>query len=230
MQVPLAAILSGGKATRMGCDKALLEIQGVPLIERVWRNAAPLAGRVVVVGGGSYLEHRGVPTVPDRFPGAGALGGVGTALAHAGEALGPGAWVLVLACDMPFVQAGLIRLLWARREGVRIVVPRTSLGYEPLCALYRADVAGVVEDQIRQGDLRLSTVFRRVSTRAVPEPELRAVDPGLRSFLNLNRPDDVERVRQLLLRAGACGASAPGSARPGAASCGAGGRSCRRSG
>ena len=230
MRVPLAAILGGGKATRMGCDKALLEIQGVPLIERVWRNAAPLAQRVVVVGGGPYLEHRGVPTVPDRFPGAGALGGVGTALAHAGESLGPEAWVLVLACDMPFVRGDLIRLLWARRKGVRIVVPRTSLGYEPLCALYRADVAGVVEAQVREGDLRLSTVFRRVGTRAVPEPELRAVDPGLRSFLNLNRPDDVERVRGLLVSPGASGASAPGSPRPAAASCGTAGRSCRRSG
>ncbi len=230
MQIPLAAILGGGKATRMGCDKALLEIQGVPLIERVWRSVAPLVGRGVVVGGGSYLEHLGVPTVPDRFPGAGALGGIGTALAHAGESLGPGTWVLVLACDMPFVKADLVRLLWARREGVRIVVPRTALGYEPLCALYRADVAGVVEEQVRQGDLRLSTLFRRVRTRLVPEPDLRAVDPGLRSFLNLNCPDDVERVRELLLRSGASGASAPGSARPDAASCGTGGRSCRRSG
>jgi len=213
-RIPLAAILAGGKGRRMGGrDKASMEFLGVPLIERVLAAVEPLAERVIVVGGRGYLVHRGIPTVPDRFPGASALGGIVTALAWAGEKVGPAAWVACLACDMPFLRRELLEHLWAVRGDAQAVVPRVSAGYEPLCALYRTDALEAFEEQLAAGDLRIIPALSRLRLVEVGEETLRRVDPDLRSFLNLNSPEDVERAK-----AAGAGASAPDSSLPGASS------------
>lgn len=216
--IPLAAILAGGKSRRMGRDKARLEFLGVPLIERVRRVATAVAQKVIVVGGAGYLADKGVPTVPDRFPGASALGGVATALGWAREKLGPGTWVLCLACDLPLVRPELLSLLWDLRDEAQVVVPRVEAGYEPLVALYREDGLGVLEEQIRRGDLSILRAFPRLRTVEVGEEILRRADPELRSFLNLNRPEDVERALRLATPSAGAGASGPGTSPPGGAS------------
>ena len=197
--IPLAAILAGGKARRMGRDKASIDLGGLPMIEWVWRRVSGVAARTVVVGGGPYLAHRGVPTIPDRYPGANSLGGIATALHHAASTGGPRSWVLCVACDMPMIRPEVVRLLWTRRGDAKVVVPRVRAGYEPLCALYRADILEVMERQIARYDLRVTAVFELVDTEEVGEADLRRVDPGLVSFANLNRPEEVEAMREMVL-------------------------------
>jgi len=182
----------------MGMDKAGLVLEGVTLLERVLARVSAVARRVVVVGGEPRLEHRGIPTLPDLYPGANAMGGIATALRHAADTLGPEVPVLCTACDLPFLEPTLLAQLWEVSAGWDVVVPRVPEGYEPLCALYRATCLGVLEEEIGRGNLRILDVFRRVRTREVPEPELRRFDPELRSFVNLNRPTDLERARRLL--------------------------------
>ncbi len=196
--LPLAAILAGGKARRLGGEKATLLLGGVPLIERVYRRAAAVAATVVVVGGPPRLDALGVATLPDCYPGANSLGGIATALAWAADRCGPRAWVAVLGCDMPCLEPRLLAALWRRRHGVQIVVPRVGAYFEPLCALYRADCLPVFERQIARGELRVKQVFEAVATREVGEAALRAADPDLRSFFNVNAPQDLERAVALL--------------------------------
>lgn len=191
-RIPFAAILAGGRATRMGRDKAVLELEGFPLIEWVLDRVRQAAETVFAVGGPPRLDHLDVPTVPDRFPGANAMGGVATALACAAERAGPEAWVLCVACDTPFLEPRLLLQLFAQRAGADAVVPRTAAGYEPLCALYRVRCLPAFERKIAAGNLCILDVFPAVRSREVPEAELRRTDPGLRSFLNLNRPADLE--------------------------------------
>lgn len=196
--IPLAAILAGGRATRMGADKVLLPVGGVPLVERVWARVAEVAERVVVVGGAPCLDHVGVATLPDLYPGADSLGGVATALCHALGTEGPDAPVLCAACDMPFLEPALLEVLAAAAEGVDAVVPRTAAGYEPLCAVYRARCHAAFEAAVRSGNLRIRDVYQALRMREVEEAELRRVDPDLRSFLNINRPGDLEAAARLL--------------------------------
>jgi molybdopterin-guanine dinucleotide biosynthesis protein A len=193
----LAAILCGGKARRMGTDKVALPLGGTPLVERVWQRAAGVAGTVVAVGGAPDVGHLGVAVVPDRYPGADSMGGIATALGYAAERY-EDAWVLVLACDVPFLEPALLRHLACRRCGHDVVVPRVAAGYEPLCALYRSTCLPVFEEFIRSGRLAIRNVFARVRTREIPEEELRRFDPDLHSFINLNRPADLERARRFL--------------------------------
>ncbi len=183
----------------MGRDKASIDLGGVPMIEWVWRRVAGVARRAVVVGGGPYLAHLGVPTIPDRYPGANSLGGIATALHYAAAAQGPRTWVLCVACDMPMIRPELVRLLWSRRRSAKVVVPRVRAGYEPLCALYRADVLDAMERQIARRDLRVTAIFALVEAEEVGEAELRRVDPGLVSFVNLNRPEELRAIRERVL-------------------------------
>lgn len=197
-RVPLAAILAGGRATRMGRDKADILLGGVPLIEWVFDRVREVAEEVVVVGGPPRLGHRGVPTLPDRYPGANAVGGIATALAHATETGGDDTWVLCVACDTPFLEPALLWLLAAQRENADIVVPRTAQGWEPLCALYRATCLPGFEQAIAKGNLRVLDAYAQVRCQTVGEEELRRVDPDLRSFFNVNRPGDLALAEQLV--------------------------------
>lgn len=196
--VPLAAILAGGRATRMGRDKADLLLGGIPLIERVFDRVREVAEAVVVVGGPQRMDHRGVPTLPDRYPGANAMGGIATAIAHATETGRDNAWVLCVACDTPFLEPALLRLLAARRENADIVVPRTAQGWEPLCAVYHSTCLPAFEQAIAKGNLRVFDAYAQVHCQTVLEEELRRVDPDLRSFFNVNRPADLALAEKLL--------------------------------
>jgi len=182
----------------MGVDKAVLVLEGVSLLERVWARVSAVALRVVVVGGEPRLGHLGISTLPDRYPGANAIGGIATALHHAVHNLGLDAPVLCTACDVPFLEPALLAYLWEVSEGWDVVVPRVSEGYEPLCALYRGTCLEFFEEEIARGHLAIRDVFRQVRTREVPESELRRFDPELRSFINLNRPTDLEKAQRLL--------------------------------
>jgi molybdopterin-guanine dinucleotide biosynthesis protein A len=182
----------------MGAEKAALVLEGVPLIERVWSLVAPVSEHVVVVGGDAELARIGVEMVPDRYPGADSMGGIATALAYAEETAGPDASVLCVACDMPFLVPALLLYMNGLMPGFDVVVPRTAPGYEPLCALYRASCLPVFVNEIRQGNLRVRGIFGKVRTREVSEEELRKIDPDLRSFLNLNRPADLQAAERML--------------------------------
>ena len=197
-RIPFAAILAGGRARRMGRDKAGIRLAGVPLIERVLDRVREVAEEVLVVGGPPRLNHRGVPTLPDLFPGANAMGGIATALVHAVRRKGPGTWVLCVPCDTPFLEPALLRELFKRRKGVDVVVPRTSRGWEPLCALYRSTCLDALRRAITAENFRVFAVYTAVRCRAVPEEDLRRVDPGLRSFININRPEDLTGAERQL--------------------------------
>lgn len=197
--ISLAAILAGGKGSRMGTDKVMLRLSGKSLLERVWERLAQVADRVVVVGGEPRMEGHGVQTVPDLYPGADSLGGLATALTHAVETVGSDAWVLCVACDMPFLEPRLLALLTCFCKDCDVVVPRTSAGQEPLCALYRTTCLPVMIPQIQEWNLRIRSVYDKVRLCEVGEEEIRKLDPDFRSFLNINRPEDLEKAQRLLL-------------------------------
>ncbi len=195
-RLPLAAILAGGKALRMGADKVRLPLGSRSLIEHVHARVSAVTDRVITVGGGASLG--GVEAVPDRYPGMDTMGGIATALWFAREGPVPSEWVLVVGCDMPFLERPLLVNLYGLRKGYDVVVPRIRAGFEPLCALYRTTCMPVFEEELGRANLRIRDVYPRVRTREVGEGELRRWDPELRSFVNVNRPDDLERARLIL--------------------------------
>ena len=186
-------VLAGGRSSRMGEDKALLETDGAALVERA---AAELAGarlapvKVVVNAGQTEVFRRRFPAlefVTDIYPERGALGGLHAALADCRTA-----YAVLLAVDLPFVTGAALEKLVAEasRAPAAAIVPQQADGrLQPLAAVYRAaDCRPAVEAQLAaDGSLSMRDLLARIDHRTIPQTAL-AADEKL--FFNLNRPDD----------------------------------------
>ncbi len=181
-----AAVMAGGKSRRMGQDKAWIDFEGRPIIARVIDVLRQVADEVFIVANDRRYADLGLRVVPDRFPDGGALGGIATGVGAAEHDR-----VLVAACDMPFLDPEVWRLLIAHSDGADAVVPKVGGEYETLHALYAKSCLGPMERSLASGRLRVISFFGDVRVREIAEADLRAVDPELRSFANVNTPEEL---------------------------------------
>jgi molybdopterin-guanine dinucleotide biosynthesis protein A len=184
------AVIAGGQGRRLaGVAKGLLELQGRPVLERLLELAPRFADVLLVANAPEPYARFGLRTVADRVPGKGAPGGVHAALAGARTE-----WVLAVACDMPFISPEAVRvLLEARAPEVDAVCFTVGGRVEPLLAVYRASLAGTWGQALLTEEPSLRALLSRCGARLLPEDALRAVDPQLRSLVNLNTPEDLAR-------------------------------------
>ncbi len=185
-------ILAGGSSRRMGSDKALLPYRGGRLIEAIHRQLAGLFKEVLVVTNApdayGFLPCR---KVPDLLPGMGALSGIHSGLVHS-----PTPRIFAVACDMPHLSPGLIRSLVERAADHDAVVPESDAGIEPLHAVYHRNAVPAIEEALRAGEARIAALLGKVRSHTVPRDEVARIDPGFRSFVNLNTPDDYSSLRE----------------------------------
>lgn len=184
------AVLCGGASTRMGRDKATLEYGGVPLARRVADALGACLARVRLVGKAGELPALGLDTIVDRHPARAPLVGVAAALA-ACEASA----VLVAACDLVHLDSRVVLALLALAPvdgSADVIAPLGPRGPEPLLAIYRPRLLPELERRIARAELGLQALLRDVSTLFIPEADLRALDPTLRSLTNANSPADLE--------------------------------------
>ena len=198
-----AAILAGGRSSRMGQDKALLRLtpDGPTLLESTIETLNRIADRVIVIAPlDRGYQSFGVAVVPDAFPGAGALGGIATGLrASASSDL------FVVACDHPFLSEPLIRHLAAVEGDFDAVAPRTAgssrqggdLVVQTLHALYRPSCLTTLERVIDEGYESSMDFFRKINLRTIDEPELRLHDADLRSLMSVNTPIALDCARAM---------------------------------
>lgn len=192
-------ILIGGRSTRLGMDKAFVELGGETLASRAARIAdeALKPKRITFVTSDDaqfkpeLVFGLGRPVVADIKPGFGAWSGVDTALGYA-----QGEWILVLACDLPLVSVDLVRLLASRASGdADAVVPRQPDGRpQPLCALFRVKPTIAAVESIFTGRSILPpmhTIFDGLRTCFVGFDDYRVLPNAERLFLNVNRADDL---------------------------------------
>lgn len=193
-RLPLtAAILAGGRSQRMGVDKTLLEIEGVPMLTRVAQVMGLVAEHVMVVttrpeaaSSAGLADDVRIVTDDPRYHGP--LGAIATALDAAESP-----WVLVVAADMPWISPEVVHALWARSEAADVVVPRNEGGVEPLLALYRVEAAlPAAQEALAEGEKRPISLYEKLRVVEVPESDFREVDPQMRSLVNINTPHDLE--------------------------------------
>jgi molybdopterin-guanine dinucleotide biosynthesis protein A len=187
-----AAILAGGQAARLGgLDKGRLTVGAVPIVERQLDMLRALTSHLMIVTSeGRPCREPGVRVVDDEVPGAGALGGLYTALAAATTDR-----VLVLACDMPFVGAALVTQLVERAAHAEVVVPRDASGRHPLCACYRRDVAPRLRARLDAGARRVQDALDDLAVDELGPADLAALDPDGLQLLNVNTPAVLARAR-----------------------------------
>jgi molybdopterin-guanine dinucleotide biosynthesis protein A len=185
-------VLAGGRSTRMGFNKALLEFDGARLIERLVWTIRPLFREIAIVANDAdTYAYLGLPIWPDRIPGKGALGGIYTAVFHSSFPQ-----TFCIACDMPFPHPTVIASLRDLAPGYDVVVPRTANGYQPLHAVYSKTCLPSMEAMIRADRLKIDRLFPVVRLRTVEEHELRPLDPSLLCFVNVNTREEMEAAVQ----------------------------------
>jgi molybdopterin-guanine dinucleotide biosynthesis protein A len=187
-----AAILAGGQARRFGGqDKSRLVVQGRSIIVRQVEVLQRVAGEVFIVANDpDRFSDLGLAVHADRVPGAGAVGGIYTALDAAS-----GDRVLVVACDLPFLDDQLLAELARRAEAVDGAWVRTTRGVEPLLACYQRHARAAILAEIHAGRLAardLATVLRLAE---IAPPELERFGSTEELLTNVNTPDDYARVQ-----------------------------------
>lgn len=194
--------MAGGRNLRYGgAHKALMEVGGVPILERVRAALAAVCDEIVIVANEREVyAPAGLPIRPDVRPGLGAVGGILTAALWAREAGRPGA--VVVACDMPFVPAPLLAEIVRRAGGegaADIVAPESGSrrGLEPLCAFYGTGCAEAIESAIERKDLRVIGFWDELSVERIPlEHVQRFGEPGT-IFMNVNTPEERESAERI---------------------------------
>jgi len=183
------AILVGGDSVRMGRDKATLEWQGRPLLHHVHDLIAPLCREVLVVTRpGRLLDMPvGARIVHDAIAERGPLVGIHAALTAATDPR-----VLVVAVDMPWLASALLSAMIAA-DGADVVIPRTDHGWEPLHAVYHRRCRPAIENVLSRGPNRVSAFFDDVDVDPWDTERCRLHDPSGRSFLDLNRPENIPK-------------------------------------
>ncbi len=189
-------IQAGGQSSRMGEDKALKNFLGRPLIQRVIERLSPIADELIVTTNRpedySFLSLR---LFPDLKPDRGALGGLYTAIACASSPV-----VAVVACDMPFASATLIkaanRLLL--EEEADVVIPKSEEGYEPIHAVYRRETClPTIEAAIAADLWKVIAWFPQVKVRVLTSDEIKRYDPQGLAFWNVNTPEEFIEAERL---------------------------------
>jgi molybdopterin-guanine dinucleotide biosynthesis protein A len=182
-----AAILAGGRATRFGGrDKGALLVAGRPIRQRQIAALSQIASDLLIVGGEPTRPlTNGVRHVADQVPACGPLGGLHTALVEA-----CGAATIVVACDMPYLSAPLLRHLLALTADADAVVPRTERGYHPLCAAYTPACIEPIARRLADGRLKLTDLFDDVRVRVVAVDVLQEFGDPDWLLANINTPDE----------------------------------------
>lgn len=189
----------------MGQDKALALFLGKPLIQHIVERLAPLADEIwLTTNHPDAYEFLKLPAVRDIFPGRGALGGLYTALSLAQYPL-----VAVIACDMPFVNASLLRaeVELLHTSGDDLVIPMLGKSpsgeerLEPFHAVYRRETClPPLECALESGQWRVDSWFHNVRARRFGLDEILKHDPELLSFYNVNTPEELARAEQIARR------------------------------
>lgn len=195
-------IQAGGESRRMGQNKALVPFLGRPLIQRVYERVAPLADEVLVVtnqpGGFDFLPVR---LVSDVIPGKGAMSGLYTAVYSASNPI-----VGIVATDMPFLNPDVLsaEIELLEREQADVVIPASEsswVGVEPMHAIYRRETClPAIKRAIDTDQRKLIIWFPEVKVRVMETAEVQAIDPDLRTFVNLNTPDELRQAEELARR------------------------------
>ena len=184
-------ILAGGRSRRMGQNKALLEIEGISIIERTFRSMNDLFSSVILVTNTpdqySFLP---CPSVPDIYPNAGSIAGL-----HAGLCASSTDRIFVVPCDMPFLNLSLIKDFCSKDDSSDALVPISSKGIEPLHACYRSSCIDVLESALNNGEKQLLAFLRKVRTRYISVMGYQNQIDIERSFCNLNHPQEYENLR-----------------------------------
>jgi len=191
-------ILAGGRSTRMGTNKALLALPGnrhITFVEHLTSTLTPLCTETILVvrdaNDAANYSLAGVRVVTDNLPDYGPLMGIYTGLS---AMQAPRA--LVVAVDMPFIQPALISFLLSQPLTNTLLVPMVNNVPQVLLAVYPRTILPLIDQRIQQGRRDPRSLLEVAAVQYIEEAQLRLVDAELRSFVNVNTPEELNYLQR----------------------------------
>ena len=183
-------ILAGGESTRMGKNKAFIEINGKRIIDRTVSLFREVFDDVLLVTNTplDYIELK-VRIVTDLVSGKGSLGGIYTGLFFSSSSK-----AFFVGCDMPFLDRRVIQYFLSLAQTADIVVQRTKDYWQPLHAIYPRTLLKPIERLLQQGELKIIKTYQGMRVREVTGEELKRFDPDLHTLSNFNTPEELKKL------------------------------------
>ena len=189
-------ILSGGLANRYdGTEKALLQVGGRRILDRIYDIYRELFDEIILVTNNpeKFLAWD-LLIVSDLFPIRSSLTGIHAGLFYMSKPYG-----FISACDTPFLKKEMVETIIGKIEAhIDIVMPETTAGLEPLCAAYSKRCLEAAQNHLEREKLKITQTFRKNRIKTISEKALRKIDPELRSFFNINAPEDLARAEEMI--------------------------------
>lgn len=185
-----AIILAGGKSSRMGYDKAFAELGGAPLIEKQVDLLRGIFKKIIIVTNTpEKYKLSKVKTVKDIIPGFGPLSGI-----YSGLIASRSLHNFIVACDMPFINTGLIEYMHKKAAGYDVVIPKVKNKYEPLFCIYSQSCLKYIKALFEKKSLRIISFFPQVKVKKITAREISRFSRPEKIFVNINTPWDLRKI------------------------------------
>ena len=187
-------ILAGGKNSRMGINKAFLEIDGIRLIDKAINIYREIFSEIIIVTNDplSYIEFTDAEIVTDIYKGKGPLGGIYTGLFYSKND-----YTFISACDMPYLNKDFISYLTTHTGKYDIIVPELSDGFQPLYAIYSQNCLSHIKKLLIADKLKITGFYKEVRHLSIPEEKIIPFNKDGRLFLNFNTPEELEKEQKV---------------------------------
>lgn len=187
-------VLAGGKSLRMGTNKAVLEIGGKKMLDRVVAELSAVCSEIVLVAGESEpYRYLGLPVLADIYPGCGPLAGI-----HTGLVAAKTPYIFVVGCDMPFIKAELMYCMAGQAKDHDVIIPRDGEYLEPLFALYGKGCIIPIENRLKKKRYKTTGFFPDVRVKYINRQELSCACDMRNIFININTPAELEGARRIV--------------------------------
>ena len=181
-------ILAGGKSSRMGKEKGLLELNGITFTEHIIETLKPVCNQIIIIANKKEYEQFGYTVYGDLVKDCGPVAGIYTGLAHSKTNIN-----IILSCDIPFVTTELLQFLLRGSKNYDVTIPAYNGKTGPLTGIYTKSCLPVFREQLDQKQLKLHQVLKHLKVRVV---EVKDRFPE-EVFYNIKTPDDLKYIKQL---------------------------------
>ena len=188
------AINCGGKSSRMGTNKAFATIGEQTIIERIIDSTKNIGQdeTILITNTPDDYAHLNLPMYNDLVPDSGSLGGIYTAI-HQSKT----SHTIVIACDMPFVSADVLKFMMTHADNVDIVVPTVENYPQGLHAIYSKNCLEPIRAKIEAKRLKVIGFYEQVNVTYLDEGAIQAYNRDSLAFMNVNTPEELEKAKQI---------------------------------
>ena len=183
-------VLAGGKSSRMGYDKGLINIGESTLIQSAVHLMKGFTKNVFILAPTEKYKNIDVPCIPDKIDSRGPLSALYTGLISSRTQIN-----IFLACDMPKMRLEFIRYLAKQSNQHDAVLMKFDDGkIEPLCGIYKKSCLTIIKSNFEHNQYKLSELLDKLNVAYISEKDLNYIGLDCSIFTNINTPEDLKSL------------------------------------